>query len=163
MKERRAAAQMQKPDAPLLLRDLFLRTIILPAASIIAGYVALDSEMDPAPLMEALAARGHRIALPDTRRKNEPLTFQFYEPAQKAPTGVSADPTVLLVPLLAFDAGGNRLGRGGGHYDRTLAALRQRRGILAIGLAFTAQRVEKVPTDTHDAKLDKIITEVEVF
>ena len=73
--------------------------------------------------------------------------------------GAWVEPEVLIVPLLAFDARGYRLGYGGGFYDRTLEALRARRPTLAVGFAFAAQEVAEVPTEPTDQRLDAIVTE----
>ncbi len=73
--------------------------------------------------------------------------------------GAWLDPVVLIVPLLAFDARGYRLGYGGGFYDRTLEALRARRPTLAVGFAFAAQEVAEVPIDATDQRLDAVVTE----
>jgi 5-formyltetrahydrofolate cyclo-ligase len=82
------------------------------------------------------------------------------EPAKTAPV---VDPDVLLVPLLAFDKRGYRLGYGGGYYDCTLAALRQKREIIALGIGFACQEVADIPIASYDARLDKIVTETGVF
>ena len=92
-------------------------------------------------------------------RPSDPLVagpFRVPEPAGGAPVR----PDVLLVPLLAFDAAGYRLGQGGGHYDRTLAELPHAR---TIGLAFAAQRVETIPRDRFDRRLDVVVTEAGAF
>jgi 5-formyltetrahydrofolate cyclo-ligase len=105
------------------------------------------------------------------RDRPGPLVFRLWragEPLARSPFGVpepgpdapAVDPDLVLVPLLAFDRAGRRLGYGQGHYDRTLAALRARRRVLAIGLAFAAQEAERVPTDDRDALLDGIVTEM---
>jgi 5-formyltetrahydrofolate cyclo-ligase len=73
--------------------------------------------------------------------------------------GAWVEPSVLIVPLLAFDARGYRLGYGGGFYDRTLEGLRARGPVLAVGFAFAAQEVAEVPTDATDQRLDAVVTE----
>ena len=78
---------------------------------------------------------------------------------QPPPTNEELAPDVLLVPLVAFDAGMRRLGHGAGYYDRTLAALRARKPVLAIGIAFAAQQVDRVPVGPHDGLLDAVATE----
>ena len=72
-----------------------------------------------------------------------------------------AHPDLIVVPLLAFDRRGGRLGQGGGFYDRTLAALRRDRPVFALGLAYAGQELDEVPTDPHDQRLDAILTETE--
>jgi len=174
LKDRLSGAAMQNLDAANALRDRFLESITLPAGSIIAGYMAKDHEIDPAPLLVALHAKGYKLALPTAGAENRPLQFRVYAPDDELisgswdipqPTANAAitEPDIMLIPLLGFDRQGHRLGRGGGHYDRTLADLRVRRKILAIGLALSMQQVPIIPTDSNDARLDKIVTEIEVI
>ncbi|OAN45644.1 5-formyltetrahydrofolate cyclo-ligase [Paramagnetospirillum marisnigri] len=142
----------------------------LAPGAVVAGYWPLADEIDPRPLMRALAARGHPLALPVVVGRETPLEFRSWspdDPLDAGPHGTRHPPTsaervtpdVVLVPLLCFDAKGFRLGYGGGYYDRTLAALRRARPVLAVGLAFAAQRVEAVPAEAWDQGLDKIATE----
>lgn len=136
----------------------------------VGGYWPLPGELDPRPLMEALAARGAALALPVVVAPDAPLAFRGWSsgdrlesgphgtahPTQAAPLLV---PTLLLVPLLAFDAKGFRLGFGGGYYDRTLDALRRGGGVVAVGLAFAAQQSPALPSDPWDQPLDIVFTE----
>ncbi|EPY01873.1 5-formyltetrahydrofolate cyclo-ligase [Magnetospirillum fulvum] len=138
--------------------------------SVVGGYWPLPGELDPRPLMEALAARGAALALPVVVAPDAPLAFRGWSsgdrlesgphgtvhPTQAAPLLV---PTLLLVPLLAFDAKGFRLGFGGGYYDRTLDALRRGGGVVAVGLAFAAQQSPALPSDPWDQPLDIVFTE----
>jgi 5-formyltetrahydrofolate cyclo-ligase len=175
MRARRAEAYKQNPDAPAWLRDRFLKAIVLPDNGIVSSYVAHDSEMDPMPLMQALHARGHKLCLPFTADKGKALLFHAYTPGDEltvqGPLAIPAPPPdkpqlapdIVLVPLLAFDSQGHRLGYGGGYYDRTLAALRAQKSITAIGIAFACQQVPEIPFGPHDARLDKIVTENEFF
>ena len=115
----------------------------------------------------ALAARGHALALPVVVAKKSPLHFRewregdalvvhpfgMHEPGPHART---VTPDVLLIPLLAFDAQGTRLGYGGGFYDRTLASLAAKR---AIGIAYAGQEVAELPCHDHDHPLDSVVTE----
>lgn len=132
-----------------------------------AGYAAFGDEIDPLPLMAALHARGYALALPAVVAKGAALVFRAYAPgdalvqhrfgmAEPAPERTLCVPSVVLAPLLAFDATGRRLGYGGGFYDRTLAALRP---MQAIGLGFACQRVDAVPANEYDKNLDFIATE----
>lgn len=136
---------------------------------VVAGYVSIHAELDPGPALEALREKGAEIALPVTGEPGEPLVFRTwqageglemgrfgtFEPNAAAP---QVDPDVVLVPLLAFDGQGNRLGFGGGYYDRTLSALRSAKNIVAYGVAFEAQEVAQVPTNALDARLDGVFT-----
>jgi len=148
----------------------FLRSVPIPARSTVSAYVAIGEEADPAPLIEALRARGHAIALPRVVGKGQPLSFHLYEAgaklvpgifglSQPAPDWPEAIPDILAVPLLAFDGDGNRLGYGAGFYDRTLAGLRAHHKVLAVGYAFADQEVAAVPHRDSDEKLDGVVTE----
>ena len=138
--------------------------------SVVGGYMALKDEADPARLLERLAARNCLIAYPRVEAKDAPLAFHIVraetefvpgafgvrEPRAESP---SVTPNVLLVPLIAFDAAGHRLGYGGGYYDRTIARLRTIKPIAAIGIAFAAQQIDEVPTTPRDERLDLVLTE----
>jgi 5-formyltetrahydrofolate cyclo-ligase len=139
----------------------------------IAGYWPIGDEIDPRPLLATLAERGHRLALPVAIAKDRPLIFREWQAGDRLEEGPHGThhppahalvlrPAILLVPLLAFDRRGFRLGQGGGYYDRTLAGLRaQGRAVRAIGLAFAAQEVAWLPDDPHDQRLDAVATERE--
>jgi len=139
--------------------------------SCVSGFHPYDSEIDTRPLLGKLAGEGWTTALPVVVAKAQPLLFRRWLPGE--PTDIGAlkiavplasaplvEPDVLLVPLLAFDKAGYRLGYGGGFYDATLAALRARKKIVAIGVAYAGQEVESVPHEAHDMKLDYVMTEV---
>ncbi len=135
----------------------------------VAGYVPIRSEIDPMPLLAACAKAGCTTCLPTTPKPGEALVFRAWqigaplvaglygtsEPPQDAPIRT---PNLLLVPLLAFDGAGYRLGYGGGFYDRSLAGLRPR-GVVAVGIAYAGQEIPQVPRESHDAPLDGILTE----
>lgn len=153
-----------------LLTAHFLHAVSPRPDAIIAGYWPKGRELDPRGLMQNLAARGHRIVLPVVTEGTRRLLFSAWEEGgltpgpyglrQPDPARLHAvDPDIVLMPLLAFDDAGNRLGYGGGYYDATLADLRQRRPVTALGLAFSAQRMKALPHEPHDQKLDGIITE----
>jgi len=174
MSARRIEAFAQNPDAPQALCKNVLKYISFPPHGIIAGYIARAAEMDVAPLMAALAAQGYSLALPVITGRDTALTFRLYKPGDALVLGKMgipeplaaapmAAPDVLLVPLLAFDRARNRLGAGGGYYDRTFAALQKNRPILGIGIGFSCQETLSVPIDAHDVQLDRIATEIEVF
>jgi 5-formyltetrahydrofolate cyclo-ligase len=138
-------------------------------SSIVSGFSAIGDEISALPLLSALARAGHRLALPVMQGKRTPLMFRVWRPGDATATAVwgieeplasaaAVDPDVLLVPLLAFDARGYRLGYGGGFYDRTLADLRARKHVIAIGLAFDEQRIEAVPHSDADQRLDWVLT-----
>lgn len=142
---------------------------LVPAGAVVAGTWPLGTEIDVRPLLRALLARGHAIVLPETLAAGEALAFRRWWPgvAMRAgrfgtlvPEGERAVPDLLLVPLLAFDAGCRRLGYGGGYYDRTTAGLG---GVRTVGCAYAAQEVDAVPVLPHDAPLDAVATERGVF
>jgi 5-formyltetrahydrofolate cyclo-ligase len=140
------------------------------AGAMVAGYWPIGDEIDPLPLMERLAARGSALALPVVAAAGHALDFRAWRPGapleagphgtrHPPPAAAAAVPAIVLVPLLAFDRRGFRLGRGGGYYDRTLERLRANAQILAIGLAYAAQEVSEVPRDGRDQRLDRVLTE----
>ncbi len=163
-------ATLFSPDAPKRLADSLLARHAPPVGSVIAGYWPMGEEMDPRPLMLALASRGHAIALPVTPPRGQPLAFHAWAPGaalRPGPMGTSEPvvgeelrPDVVLVPLLAFDRAGRRLGYGGGYYDRTLAALP---GAKAIGIAYAGQEMAEVPAGPQDFRLPLIATEAGVI
>jgi 5-formyltetrahydrofolate cyclo-ligase len=142
-------------------------------AEFVAAYWPLAGELDPRPALRRLTARGHRLALPRMQGKSLPLAFHAWDWGQPLiqggfgvmqpdPAAAPAIPDVVLVPLLAFDRQGHRLGYGRGYYDRTLGALRASGAArLAIGVAFALQEVEAVPSGSADQPLDAIVTERE--
>ncbi len=138
----------------------------------LAAYMAMRSEIDPMPAMIE-AHRHGPVALPVIAAHGAPLRFRRWEPGVAMVDGgfgalipVEGDwitPRVLIVPLVAFDRDGGRLGYGGGFYDRTLAALRQAGPVLAIGFAWAAQEAADLPLEATDEPLDLIVTEAEVI
>ncbi len=143
------------------------------APGTVTGYLAIADEIDPEPAMALLAEAGWRRALPVVVAKGRALEFRPWTPGaalEDGPlrtrhpvSGSAVSPDVLLVPMLAFDADGMRMGWGGGFYDRTIAGLRARNpGVVAIGVAYSGQGVDKVPSGPHDAALDAVATEAGV-
>ncbi|MDM7947626.1 MAG: 5-formyltetrahydrofolate cyclo-ligase [Oceanibaculum nanhaiense] len=177
-KQRRAVARAANRDngtrAGARIAANLLQAVSLPINAIVSGYHAMGDEADPLPALLALAAGGYSLCLPVTLKRGLPLSFRLWRPGDALEPGVwdipvppatapEVEPDMLLVPLLAFDREGYRLGYGGGYYDRTLAALRGRGGekgpVLAIGIAYAAQEVESVPREATDQWLDWIVTE----
>jgi 5-formyltetrahydrofolate cyclo-ligase len=168
--DRRRAAHEQNPDAAAALVQHFPDEIWPGVGSVVAGYHAVNSEIDPIRLMETFHCEQARLALPRVAGPGAPLAFHQWLPGDELETGAHGIatphaeapqlvPAILLVPLLAIDHRGYRLGYGGGYYDRTLNALRGGGEVIAIGLGYEAQRVVKLPVQAHDQRLDWLITE----
>ena len=132
----------------------------------LAGYMPMRTEIDPLP---AMAAHPGAVGVPVILGPGQPLKFREWSPGAAMVAGdfgalIPAEggwiePEVVIVPLVAFDARGFRLGYGGGFYDRTLEGLRARRPTLAVGFAFAAQELPEVPIEPTDQRLDAIVTE----
>ncbi len=142
--------------------------------AVISAFHSFDTEISTFELFDRLVADGWTTALPVVIAKNTPLVFRQWAPGDalvvgrwniKVPPAEAPEvlPAVLLVPLLAFDRQGFRLGYGGGFYDRTLAKLRALKSVTAIGIAYAGQEVDAVPRDAFDQRLDWIMTEKETF
>lgn len=161
----RALRATLDPALGARLGEHVLRGADLPPGAAVAGVWPLPGEIDLRSLWEALHARGHTVLLPQTPGRGKALRFRRWAPGcamiterfgTQYPDGPEAVPGIIFVPLLAFDRAGNRLGYGGGYYDRTLAALPAAR---AIGFGYAAQEVPSVPTGPHDRRLGVIFTE----
>jgi 5-formyltetrahydrofolate cyclo-ligase len=138
----------------------------------VSVFWPIRSEIDTRPLMQSLCELGRRVALPVVAKPAlvfrpwhpgealQPAGFGLSEPLERAG---EIDPATMLIPLAAFDRGCNRIGYGAGYYDRTIARLSRSFVPLKIGLAFAAQQVENVPVESHDAVLDFVVTEDDVF
>jgi 5-formyltetrahydrofolate cyclo-ligase len=162
VKVRAAAAIAERAGA-------FLTQMGVPAGTIVSGFASLPEELNVWPLLRRLHGQGFRLAMPVVQAKGQPLLFRAWTPGDAMDKGVwgipepkadkpEVEPDILLVPLLAFDWQGRRLGYGGGFYDRTLRQLRSRKEITAVGLAFDEQRVDAVPHLDYDERLDWVLT-----
>lgn len=136
----------------------------------VALYLPLGSEIDTAPLAAEFQRRGLKLSLPRVDQADAPMSFRVWKPGDPVETDLqgcpaplatadAVDPDLFILPLVAFDRTGGRLGQGGGYYDRTLAAFSGHLRPGFIGLAFCGQEVPRVPIDAHDQKLDGILTE----
>jgi len=141
---------------------------------IVSGFSPLKSEINPVPLLRRLSDGGAGLALPVVAGKGKPLIMRawaFGEPLDSGVWGIrepkpeapEVAPDILLVPLLAFDRSGNRVGYGAGYYDMTIAKLRALKSVTAVGIAFAAQEIASVPVTPRDARLDLVLTEREVI
>ncbi len=138
----------------------------------LAGYMPIRTEIDPRPAMAEASAYGP-VGVPVIQGAGQPLLFSLWEPdmpLRDGPFGARLPmvdawmvPQILIVPLVAFDRRGGRLGYGGGFYDRTLEGLRARGPVLAVGFAFAAQQAEALPLEPVDQPLDMIVTEAGVM
>jgi 5-formyltetrahydrofolate cyclo-ligase len=137
--------------------------------AVVSGFSAIRDEIDPAALLTRLGGAGYRLCLPVMQGRGLPLVFRAWSPgdpmgkvqwgiAEPLPDKPVLEPDVVLVPLLAFDATGHRLGYGGGFYDRTLARLRAIKPVVAVGVAYDELKVDAVPHRVYDQPLDWVLT-----
>jgi 5-formyltetrahydrofolate cyclo-ligase len=138
--------------------------------SVAAIYWPCSSEIDPRPLGRRLEQAGARLCLPTVHTIDRALEFRAFRwdghsrarrSGARAPAASAAivRPDLVIVPLLAYDASGGRLGQGGGYYDRTISQLREGGPVFVLGLAYAGQEVERLPAETHDQPLDAVLTE----
>lgn len=168
LRARRKLLSSKNPSPNL---DRFLPDLLKVRAAdiIIAGFSPIGDEINIWPLLKALHSANYRIALPVVIGAERPLIFRNWTPMCEMGTdnfgisyplgGQGLVPDLVFVPLLGFTASGERLGYGGGYYDRTLAQLRRGGEVFACGVAYAGQEVEHIPTDAHDAPLDGMLTE----
>lgn len=165
---RAAIPREQREAAAAALAEISLSFLDLRRPVVVSGFHPVGEELDIMPLLRRLIADGHTIGLPVTR-KDQPLIFRRWTPETPMESGAmgipwpskaapEVTPSVLLVPLAAFDNRGYRIGYGGGFYDRTLAELRAQGPVTAVGVAFAEQEVERVPAEPHDEPLDWMLT-----
>jgi 5-formyltetrahydrofolate cyclo-ligase len=159
------AREAWDPACGKALADHVLRRTAPPAGTVVSGFWPIGQEIDIRPLLLALHERGHPIVLPETPKRGNPLVFRLWRPGAVMiperfgtfrPDGPVLAPDFLLVPLLAFDRRGYRVGYGAGYYDRTLAALP---GRFRLGIAYAGQELDAVPAGAYDQRLDAVATE----
>ena len=157
------------------MAENFIKGVPLKTPCVISGYWPVKGEINVLPLLETLRTHGHTCVLPHVVDKLTPLIFYKWdsktpmiqgaygiqEPDPKASSIIIPD--IILVPLLAFDTDGHRLGYGGGHYDRTIEYLKAMRKITVVGISFAYQQFDTVPIESHDHTMDYIVTERNVF
>ncbi len=167
---RRRALHAEKGEAAAALVAQRVAEQIQAAGKSISGYWPIGDELDARPTLEAISAAGGDAALPVVAGQGQVLIFrswQIGEALDPGPFGTKhpsprasvVTPDILLLPLIAFDQTGNRLGYGAGYYDRTIVALRAERKLIVIGLAYDEQEIEAVPAETHDQRLDAVVTD----
>jgi 5-formyltetrahydrofolate cyclo-ligase len=173
-KARRVAHEAAKDDAALLLAAQCFPVSPKAGASVVSAFFPYQSEIDTRPLLGRLGGEGWTTCLPIVIAQGESLVFRRWMPGEPTIPGIwkiprpteeaeIVEPDVLMVPMLAFDRKGFRLGYGGGFYDRTLGMLRKKKTIVAIGVAYAAQEVASVPHGTHDQPVDFVMTEKGCF
>ena len=168
MRTQRKALAIQAPDAAWRAADQAPKDLLSPG--VVAGYRAQGGEIDPQPLMRRLAEAGGRLVMPRAALRDAPLDFHAFEDGDRlepdaydipspSPSAPMLSPSLIIVPLLAFDRRGGRMGQGAGCYDRTIEVLRARGRVFVLGLAYAGQEVAQIPDEPHDQKLDAILTE----
>jgi len=177
----RAAALARRDALPAAERMAAAETIAarpfpLPVApgTIVSGFFPMRSEINPLPLLRKLAGDGARLALPVIAGRGKPLVMRAWtigdalasgqwgirEPKPSAP---EVDPDILIVPLACFDRSGQRIGYGAGYFDMTIRRLRGLKPVTAVGIAFAAQEIDRVPATDRDEPLDLVLTERDVI
>jgi len=166
LEKRRQLSASERQQAALTLQANLLKFLADKEFQSLGGYSPIRGEIDILPSLEALRQQGKTIALPRLPAVPGALPFHEFFPnelekgrfdiPQPPASARQVVPDILLIPLVAFDKQGYRLGYGGGYYDRTLAALDPRP--LAIGCAYAFQQVETLPAEPHDQQLDIVIT-----
>ena len=168
-REKIAASANKQYMADNLMTQFFASCILQPNMPV-AAYWPFRNEIDVTPLLDRINSMGCDCLLPVIVGHKKPLQFRQWKPDDTLEVSWFGNfepprlnpilvPKILVIPLLAFDSAGYRLGYGGGYYDRTLATLRNRVGILAVGAAYEAQKVDSVPHSQFDQRLDAVVTE----
>jgi 5-formyltetrahydrofolate cyclo-ligase len=165
------AAERQAAAEAITARGL---PVDITPGMIVSGFMPMKSEINPLPLLRKFSAAGAQLALPCIAGRGKPLIMRGWkfgdafkagqwgirEPVPEAP---EVAPDILIVPLACFDRAGHRIGFGAGYYDMTIRALRQKKKIVAIGIAFAAQEIAAVPATERDERLDFVLTERDVI
>lgn len=171
MERRAGLSKRARKEAAREAARLFISTVPLEPVDIIAGYWPVSNEIDVSILLEMLQEQGYICALPVIQGLGRPLAFRRYEKGaplqphprfgmmEPYPAAPLVVPTVVIAPLVAFDKDGNRLGFGGGFYDRTLEDLSRSHVVFTAGMAYSFQQVAMIPSLPHDQKMDCVITD----
>jgi 5-formyltetrahydrofolate cyclo-ligase len=180
-KELRGAALALRDALPPMVRAAAAETIVARAfpvtitpGMIVSGFSPMKTEINPIPLLRKLADAGAQLALPCIVGRGHPLIMRAWDFGatlaagqwgirEPTPDAAEVAPDILIVPLAAFDRNGHRIGYGAGYYDMTIRGLRAKKKIVAIGIAFAAQEISKVPATERDERLDLVLTEREII
>lgn len=141
---------------------------------VVSGFMPMKTEINPLPLLRKLAGAGAQLALPCIAGRGKPLIMRAWKSGdafkegqwgirEPLPDAPEVSPDIVIVPLACFDRAGHRIGYGAGYYDMTLAALRAKKKVVAIGVVFAAQEIPRVPATERDERLDFVLTEREVI
>lgn len=173
--ERIAISPEEQAKAALAVRDNFLKSVYMPKGTSISAYMPIKAEMSALPLFDVLMERGYTVLMPRVIPNNTLLEFRTWnrktpmirsiygiEEPDPAHSTVSI-PDLFIMPLLAFDKKGNRLGYGAGYYDQTFAQLRGKVPFKSIGVAYESQHYDMVPFEGHDHPMDMCITDKNVY
>ncbi|WP_168076834.1 5-formyltetrahydrofolate cyclo-ligase [Caulobacter sp. SSI4214] len=177
LRAQRKQLALRYPDADQRIaeigRDVLARLYPNPEGKVAALYQGLGSEISPLILADRLRETGWTLALPAVEDAEAAhMVFRAWDPAKPlvqdvigmrapGPEQPTLEPDLVIAPLLAFQRDGARLGQGGGYYDRALEALRAKKRVFVLGLAYSGQQVENLPHEAHDQRLDAILTEKE--
>ncbi len=170
---REALPPTERMAAALAIAERGLPVEVTPG-TVVSGFSPLKSEINPLPLLRRLADAGASLALPVVIGRGQPLAMRAWSFGAPLVSGVwgireppadaaELNPDILIVPLLAFDRRGQRIGYGAGYYDMTIARLRAMKPVTAIGIAFGSQEIAAVPATPRDARLDLVLTERETI
>lgn len=170
---RAVRSELHRPERDEALCSRIIADLPI-AHAIVAGFWPIATEPDVRPVLRHVVSAGGTAALPSSGPPGTPLVFRAWDPEQELVVGrfgiaepkpeqPPVIPDFVLVPFLAFDPDGFRVGYGAGYYDRTLAGLRRRGPVVAVGVGYAGQELAEVPRDRHDQKLDWIITERDSF
>ncbi len=165
------AAERQAAAEAIAARGL---PVAVTPGAIVSGFMPMKTEINPLPLLRKFTEAGARLALPCIDGRGKPLIMRAWKIGDElkagqwgirepVPEAAEVKPDIVIVPLAAFDRVGNRIGYGAGYYDMTLAALRAKKKVIAIGIAFAIQEIAAVPTTERDERLDFVLTEKEII
>lgn len=162
-----------RTNAARVVAESFFKHVPLKVEIAVAGYWPIKAELDALPILRELLGKGHKCALPHVTTEGAPLLFRQWDektPMAAGKYGLTEPashetllPDVILVPILAFDARGHRLGYGTGFYDRTIARLKKQKNVRTIGLAYEMQLYTGLPIEDNDVKMDMIITDRNIY